>query len=126
MYAPGNQHRQGSLADFLGRTPGSDRQEETEILIKLNQRRRALLVGYQADLDRFRPVILALKQLATTAIADTRDFWRALRRVEHGFALRQVWPPLKREMISTTGSSYLTTAVSARPSLIISAFRDCA
>src|SRR5579872_2068172 len=78
--------RDGPVTNFLGRAPGLHVDEQAKLPIKGKYRRGALLVDLQSHLNGFRPIVLALKQLAVTAIAPVCDFGRTLGDVVHRLA----------------------------------------
>ena len=60
--------------------------QQAELPDKTRSAARCCVVSLQPHLDRFRPVILPLKQLPVAAIAPARDFGRAFRHVVHCLA----------------------------------------
>src|SRR5579863_9317922 len=83
---PASRLQRGSRA-FAGRFRGPARHDhgkQSELSIELDKRRGAPFVGFQADRNRFRPVILPLIQSAAAMVADTLDLWRLRRQMEDG------------------------------------------
>ena len=51
----------GALVDFFGSAFGADRDELSTLLVKIDQGPGGILINVHPHLDRFRPVVLALK-----------------------------------------------------------------
>src|SRR5271157_6085859 len=84
--APSRQRRKRPGTNVFGRSAGGYRQQQAKILIERDERRGASIIGLEPDADRFWPVILALEELAATAIARACDLWRSFGRMEHRLA----------------------------------------
>jgi hypothetical protein len=87
LRAPDVECRDRLVANLFRGPSSAHWHQQTKVFVELNQRRRTRFVGVHADFDRFRPVVLALEELATAAIADARDLWRTFRCVKHRLAL---------------------------------------
>src|ERR1017187_9721214 len=74
------------LANLIGRSGGGNPNQQSRTPVKLDQRRRAAVIGFQSHSDRLRPVIFPLKQLPLTLVASARDFRRTLGHVEYRLA----------------------------------------
>src|ERR1700758_3128689 len=81
------QSRNCPRADLVRRSGCGNMHEQTQVTVKMDQWRGAPVVSLQPHANRFRPIILPLKQLALTAIATVPDLRRPLRYVIDRLAL---------------------------------------
>jgi hypothetical protein len=77
--------------------------QQPEPAIELDQRCRAPIIGLQPHLDRFRPIVLALKQTSVTPITAPFDLRRPLRHVIYRLALFTSPPPAQPRHDRTHG-----------------------
>src|SRR5271165_759915 len=85
--APGSERREGPGTNVFWRAGAGYWQQQTKVLIEGNKRRGAAVIGLKPGADGLWAVILALEELAATAIAGADDLGGPFDGMEHRLAL---------------------------------------